>query len=247
MRNQNIYTASLNHGVIVGSPGNTKQLDIEERAFVVFVKDTIGIINEDEVENRSFELTLEEIGGATASFDQFDDAVKSLTISVPPYSSVSSTVYVNPSGSLFAPVRVNVREGGALVGYVILNPDSTNSPILDPGSGYLGDEHHNPKMSNPKIWRYDVGNQNEPNAKFLSPRGQNPRGQNSGFINPRGQNTGYMNPRGQNTVPLNPRGQNENIVNSEMFNPRGQNFTVENTALTDPTDGFERWEYDLGL
>jgi Tol biopolymer transport system component len=240
MRNQNIYTASLNNGVIVGSPGNTKQLDIP-RSFVIFVKDTIGIIGEtNNIQNRSFQLRLDGIGNEIASFDQLNDDVKELDIEVPPYSSVSTTVYVNQSTNLFAPVKVNVYEGGTPVGYIILNPDSKNNPILDPGGGDLGDEHHNPKMSNPKIWKYDVGNQNEPNAKFLSPRGQNPRGQNSGYINPRGQNPrgqnyAYVNPRGQNSGAMNPRGQNESFVNSEMYNPRGQNFSVANTALTDMT------------
>jgi hypothetical protein len=45
MRNQNIYTANINKGLIMGSPGNTKQLDLPlggegGRTFVVFVKNT---------------------------------------------------------------------------------------------------------------------------------------------------------------------------------------------------------------
>jgi len=234
MRNQNIYTADLNHGVIVGSPGNAKQLDIP-RSFVVFVKETLGFNDTDSVENRTFHLSLDGFGVANASFDQSDDTVKDLDITVPPYSSVSCTVYVDANSNLFAPVIVNVTENGALVGRVYLNPDSTNNHLLDPDGEPLLDESHKPKMSNPKIWKYNVGNQDEPNASFLSPRAQNPRAQNSGYINPRAQNPRAQNPRAQNPRAQNPRAQNENIVNNEMYNPRAQNPRAQNAALTDMT------------
>jgi hypothetical protein len=228
MRNQNVYTANLNYGVIVGSPGNTKQLDIQ-RTFVVFVKNTTEY-------SKSLSLTISPSLGVPASFEQFSSQ-SSLEVTVPPYSSVSSTVYVGPSGSNngFGSVRVDVTEGGSLVGRVFLNPDSTNNPILDPDGNYLGNESHNPIMSNPKVWKYYVGSQNEPNASFLSPRAQNPRAQNSGYVNPRAQNEGILNPRAQNPRAQNPRAQNENIVNNEMYNPRAQNPRAQNTALTDMT------------
>lgn len=228
MRNQNIYTADLNHGVVVGSPVNTKQLDIK-RSFVVFVKDTIGYNDTNGVQDRTFHLSLQEVGGVNASFDQLVDD-DSLIITVPPHSAVSSTVYVDPSSNLFAPVIVNVEENGTLVGRVYLNPDSTNKPIPD-----LGDELHTPRMSNPRTWRYDVGNQDEPNSIFLSPRAQNPRAQNSGYVNPRAQNPRAQNPRAQNPRAQNPRAQNENIVNNSMYNPRAQNPRAQNTALSDMT------------
>ena len=236
MKNQNVYTANLNHGVIVGSPGNTKQLDIP-RTFVVVVKNTMeptGALGQ----GRHFHLTLSAASGVPASFDQFASDKTSLDITVEPSSSVSCTVYAGPStGGLFDPVKVNVYEGenGPLVGYVILNPDSTNNLVLDPSGSNLTDEFHTPNISNPKVWKYDVGNPKEPNSSFLSPRGQNSQVANSGYVNPRGQNEGIINPRGQNSGSMNPRGQNESVVNNEMLNPRGQNASAMNTSLTDMT------------
>jgi hypothetical protein len=231
MRNQNVYTATLNHGVIVGSPGNTKQLDIQ-RTFVVFIKNTTEY-------SKSLSLTIYPSSGVPASFEKITSK-PSLDVTVPPYSSVSCTAYVGPSASNngFGSVIVDITKGTDLVGRVYLNPDSTNNPLLDPydpSGGTLEDEHHNPRISNPKVWKYDVGNKNEPNPTFLSPRAQNPRAQNSGYVNPRAQNQGIINPRAQNPRAQNPRAQNENIVNNEMENPRAQNPRAQNTALTDMT------------
>lgn len=227
MRNQNIYTADLNHGIIVGSPGNSKQLNTQ-RAFVVFVKNT--------TENKKLlNLTIIPSEGVSASFEQFTPTKSSLVVTVLPYSSVSSTVYVEENSNRFAPVRVDITENSTLVGRVYLNPDSTDNPLLGPDGKPLFEESHRPGMRNPKIWKYHVGNQNEPNASFLSPRAQNPRAQNSGYINPRAQNPRAQNPRAQNPRAQNPRAQNENIVNNEMLNPRAQNPRAQNTALTDMT------------
>jgi uncharacterized delta-60 repeat protein len=228
MKNQNIYTANLNYGVVVGSPGNTKQLDIE-RTFVISVRNSTELTKE-------LSLDLFPSSGVPASFEQFSSQ-SSLAITVEPFSSVTATVYAGPSGSNngFGSIRVDVTEGGTLVGRIFLNPDSTNSPILDPGGNPLSSEFHNPLMSNPKIWKYYVGNQDEPNAIFLSPRAQNPRAQNSGYVNPRAQNEGILNPRAQNPRAQNPRAQNENVVNNEMYNPRAQNPRAQNAALTDMT------------
>ena len=76
----------------MGSPGNTKQLDLPMtgdggRTFVVFVKDTTGT-------TRTLNLVLFQIGGVNASFNQFQD-VNSLQVNLQPYSSASCTVYVD--------------------------------------------------------------------------------------------------------------------------------------------------------
>jgi hypothetical protein len=226
MRNQNVYTSHLDHGIVVGSPGNTKPLDIQ-RSFVVMVKNTTEF-------QKSLTLDLVSASGVSASFDQSSSAT-SMAAVVPPYSSISTTVYAEPSGvnAGYGSVEVDVREASVLVGRVFLNPDSTNTPILDPGGGELGNEYHNPGMTNPKVWKYDVGNQKEPNASFLSPRAQNPRAQNSGYVNPRAQNSDYLNPRAQNPRAQNANVKNENVVNNEMENPRAQNPRAQNAALTD--------------
>jgi Tol biopolymer transport system component len=225
MRNQNIYTANINKGLIMGSPGNTKQLDLPltgegGRTFVVFVKNTTEF-------ERTLNLVILQIGGVDASFDQFrnDDNIQ---VKVQPYSSVSCTVYVTSSTRKLAPLTVNAFEGLKLVGYVVLNPDPTNLPLSDPDNPFqdLGRETHDPDVSAPQVWNYDLGDQSDPNASaVLGPRVQNPRVQNYSVVNPRVQNEGVLNPRVQN----------ESIVNNEVPNPRVQNTVVPNGALTDVT------------
>jgi hypothetical protein len=186
----------------------------------VFVKNTTDA-------ERTLRLSLLQIGGVNASFDQFrnDDNIQ---VKVQPYSSVSSTVYVDRSTRKLAPVVVNAFEGLKLVGYVVLNPDPTNLPLSDPDSPFqeLGNEYHDPGVSAPSVWNYDVGSTDDPNpSSMLAPRVQNPRVQNNSLVNPRVQNTGVTNPRVQN----------ESVVNNEVPNPRVQNTGVQNTALTDVT------------
>ena len=225
MRNQNIYTANINKGLIMGSPGNTKQLDLPltgegGRTFVVFVKNTTEF-------KRTLNLVIFQIGGVDASFDQFqnDDNIQ---VEVQPYSSVSCTIYLDRSTRKLAPVTVNAFEGLKLVGYAVLNPDPTNLPLSDPDNPFqdLGKETHDPDVSAPLVWNYDLGDESDPNASaVLGPRVQNPRVQNYSIVNPRVQNEGVLNPRVQN----------ESIVNNEVPNPRVQNTAVPNGALTDVT------------
>ena len=225
LRNQNIYTANINKGLIMGSPGNTKQLDLPltregGRTFVVFVKNTTEF-------ERTLNLVLLQIGGVDASFDQFrnDDNIQ---VTLQPYSSISCTVYVDRSTRKLAPVTVNAFEGLKLVGYVVLNPDPTNLPLSDPDNPFqdLGKESHDPDVSAPVVWNYALGDESDPNASaLLDPRAQNPRAQNDSVVNPRAQNEGVLNPRAQN----------ESIVNAEVANPRAQNTVVPNGALTDVT------------
>ncbi len=239
-RNQNVYTASLTKGVIVGSPWNTKQLDISEgtpggrRTFVVFVK---NLTQNDRNFYLSFDRTPPFLNKAHAFFEQNGDKDE-MWIQVGGYSSVSLTVYVNPTSEYdsMAPVKVDVREDdpdtGELVGYILLNPDMTNRRVMDPYDNeiYLGDEKHEPLVGKPKIWKYEFGNESEPHAGIVNPRVQNPRVQNTSHVNPRVQNPRVQNPRVQNKSI-----KNENVVNHTTANPRVQNPRVQNTTLTDIT------------
>ncbi len=65
-RNQNIYTARLSTGLVVGSPGNTKPLSpTVQRAFVVFAQNTSPT-------TKSFRMTIASQPTVRASFRQFD-------------------------------------------------------------------------------------------------------------------------------------------------------------------------------
>jgi uncharacterized delta-60 repeat protein len=217
MRNQNVYTASIGKGVFVGSPGNTKQLDLENaipggrRTFVVLVKNFTDYA-------KTLQMVIPNIsGGGTAWFKQ-DGTEKTMDIVVPAYSSYSATVYVDHAGGQLLPVRVDVNENGSLVGYALLNPDPLNLPVDDPDSdvpAYLTYEKHTPRVQNPRVYNYDLGNQSDPNPRVMNPRVQNPR---------------VMNPR-----VMNPRVQNESLINQEVSNPRVMNPRVQNTSLTDVT------------
>jgi len=219
MRNQNVYTSAITEGIIVGSPGNSKQLDIE-RTFVVFVKNTTA-------EERSFRLMIDEPSGVSASFKQFED-MEELDVTIGPYSTISRTVYVNSSDRR-ASVTVNVDEInapggnpiGGLEGYVVLNPDPTNPDALDPNADPLYYEVHNPRVENPRVENYAVFD--ELNTNLINPRVENVDLINSGYISPR-----VENPRVEN-----PRVENLNILNLEMANPRVENPRVENAALVD--------------
>jgi uncharacterized delta-60 repeat protein len=231
MRNQNVYTASLGKGVFVGSPGNNKQLDLAEtldggrRTFVVVVKNLTDL-------EKTFDLNIQELGNVEASFTQSGDTDTLSDVLVAPYSSYSCTVYVDDANGNILPVKVEVFENGALVGYALLNPDPTSLPVDDPAgeNNYGWYEEHNPRVQNPRVHNYDLGNKNEPNPRVMNPRVQNPR-----VMNPRVMNPRVMNPRVQNPRVMNPRVQNDSIVNQEVANPRVQNPRVQNTALTDVT------------
>jgi hypothetical protein len=128
IRNQNIYTSRLSRGIIAGSPGNTKPLNIK-RAFVVLIKNT----TENE---RYLHLTIDSSSIATAKFQERGVESESLNITVPPYSTMSTTVSVYPNGNIYASVTVNISENGTLLAKVILNPDSTNPWIEEPDVDY---------------------------------------------------------------------------------------------------------------
>ena len=225
VRNQNVYTSTITEGIIVGSPGNSKQLDLE-RTFVVFVENTTN-------ETKSFRLTIDAPFGVSASFKQFED-LDELDVTIGPYSTISRTVYVS-SSNLRASVRVDVVEiddpGGdplgsaGLEGYVVLNPDPTNPDALEPDHDPLYYEVHNPRVENPRVENYVV--LDELNTNLLNPRVENVDLVNSGYISPRVENW-VLNPRVEN-----PRVENLNILNLELSNPRVENPRVENAALVD--------------
>jgi hypothetical protein len=157
IRNQNIYTSRLSRGIIAGSPGNTKPLNIK-RAFVVLIKNTTEI-------ERNLNLTIIS-SGPTAKFQERGVESDSLNITVPPYSTMSTTVSVGPYGNLYASVTVNISEGNNLLAKVILNPDSTNPWIEEPDVDYEAphvaalNETHTPHVAAYEIieWNYESAN-----------------------------------------------------------------------------------------
>jgi len=158
IRNQNIYTSRLSRGIIAGSPGNTKPLNIK-RAFVVLLKNT----TENE---RNLNLTIDS-SGPIAKFQQRGVESGSLDITVPPNSTMSTTVSVyDYSSNIHASVTVKIWENGTLLAKVTLNPDSTNPVIEDPDVDYpvphvaANNETHTPHVAAYQVieWDYESAN-----------------------------------------------------------------------------------------
>ncbi|MGD8536341.1 MAG: sialidase family protein, partial [Candidatus Aminicenantes bacterium] len=171
MRDQNVYTSQLTHGVIVGSPVNTKPLvapsltesnGVQKRTFLVFIKNLTDL-------EKYFKLTMETPEGMQASFWEewpleedeecpliyCDNA--EVWVPVSPHSSITLTVFVLPYEDIYATFKVKVEEmeyileeegpGNYVVNpdgfhsYVILNPDPINTQTIP-----VLDEYHTPTI-----------------------------------------------------------------------------------------------------
>jgi Tol biopolymer transport system component len=223
VRNQNIYTASITTGITAGSSGNTKPLDDIQHTFIIFVKNTTSGL-------KSFRLTVD---ASNASFRQnLENRLPTLDVEIPPYSTVTRTVFADPPHSA-TPIRVDVVEidapagsvkPGGLTDFILLNPDPTNPPVYDPYNPEvpLYYEYHNPRVENPRVENYDLGAEGEMNPRVLNSEAENPRVLNPRVLNPRVENLGLINPRVENS-----------FLNPEMENPRVENPRVLNTAMAD--------------
>ncbi len=128
-RNQNVYTSRLTRGIIAGSPGNTKPLNIK-RAFVILIRNTTEFA-------RTLHLTIDAPAGVDAKFRETGlDETPTADITVLPYSSYAATVVVYPNDDEYASVTVQVWEGGVLLSEVVLNPDRYTPWIEEPEVDY---------------------------------------------------------------------------------------------------------------
>ncbi len=254
-RNQNIYTVRIIEGIIAGSPGNTKPLNID-RAFVVFVKNPF---EDEKVLNLSI-LSPD----ATAYFMKAGVNVgSSMTVIVPPHSSVSTTVMVESSLNEYATVRIDVKENGTLLTYVLLNPDSTN-PGLEPHDGWDGTTPH--VGSEGETYTPHVGSTYTVNWDYSV---DNPHVGSDGWTSPHvGSNDDWCSPHvgsdddiySGSTIHV---GENGHIIMSDIINPHvGSSdfdsaplngsmtdivWTVENLGNTTTTfslDSFPFYDYD---
>jgi len=231
IRNQNIYTSLITEGIIAGSPGNTKPLNID-RAFVVFVKNTTGA-------ERTLQLKIVETPGVTAYFMKAGENKGSeLEVTVPPYSSVSATVMVEKSSNQYATVRINVMENSTLLTYIVLNPDSTNPFIedpegWDPSSPHVGSdgEIHTPHVGSEDVinWDYSVDSPHVGSGEDTSPH----VGSNDDWVTPHvGSGDEIIS---GSTIHV---GSNNHVILSNIVNPHvgSDDFPSsipENSSMTD--------------
>ncbi len=251
-RNQNIYTARLSAGLIVGSPGNTKPLSTSlARAFSVFAQNTTTQV-------KTFRLTIgnQPVGGR-ASFDQFSaQPLVSVDVTTAPRSLAARTVYVTSSRA-DAQVSVSVREiasvGGALVSgglgdVIVLNPDIANPDIANPdianpdianpdiaNPDIANAEVYNPDIANPDIANPDIANPDIANPDIANPDIANPDIANPDIANPDIANVRVANPDIANPDIANPDIANPDIANPDIANPDIANPDIANTTLTDVT------------
>jgi uncharacterized repeat protein (TIGR01451 family) len=223
MRNQNLYTARITTGLVVGALSNSRSLDTIQRSFPVYAQNNSPVV-------RSYRLTIDNqpVGGS-ASFRQFD-LLTTLDVSVAPRSTVARTVFAQSSDA-HARITLSVVEiaapGGAPVangqqGTIILNPDPTNPRIENP-------RIENPRIENPDVENAEVYNPDVENATVGNPRIENPR-----IENPRIENSDI-----ENVIVANPDILNPDVANPDIENPRIENPRIENPniASTDLVNG----------
>ena len=227
MRNQNIYTAQITGGLVAAAPGNAKPLGTTtfngqtvpfQRAFPVEAQNTTSALL-----NVRFTIANQPTGG-TASFLQFSK-LTTLDITIPPYSSVSRSVFVtstNPEATITVNVTQITAIGGSVVSNgltssAVLNPDITNPNIT------------NPNITNPNITNQEVTNPNITNPNITNPNITNVSTENPNITNPNITNTSYLNPN-----ITNPNITNLNVTNVSAANPNITNPNITNPNITNP-------------
>ncbi|MFL6450002.1 MAG: hypothetical protein ACJ746_20320 [Bryobacteraceae bacterium] len=225
-RNQNIYTATLSGGLIMGAPGNAKPLSSSlNREFAVLVQNTTTQTTYYQVQ------ILNQPAGGAASFVQKFAAgspVTTLNISVPPLASTTRSIFVTGQNATES-VQVtstqidqtgNVLTNG-LTASTILNPDPKNPTIMDPST------------ANPKIAITEVYNPSIANPSIANPSIANPSIANPSIANPSIANPSIANPSIANPSIANPSIANPSIANPSIANPSIANPSIANAALSD--------------
>lgn len=234
VRNQDIYTATLSSGLIMGSKGNFIQSSsVPAREYPVTIENPTGgtLYYLLKIQNQPT--------SGTASFLQFPIAGQSpstltqLKIGVLPYSSASRSVFIsstdpNPIVSVSAVQTdgsFNLMPGG-LSSTTALNSDTSNPNISNPNISNV--EIYNPNISNPNI-----SNPNISNPNISNPNISNPNISNTSFANPNISNPNISNPNISNPNISNPNISNPNISNTAISGEiTDVNYTVTNTGNT---------------
>jgi Putative Ig domain len=236
MRNQNIYTAQITGGLIVGAPGNSKPLGtttfngksvLFQRAFPVEAQNLTNV-------QKFFRFAIQnQPAGGTASFLQFSK-LTTLDLTVPALSSVSRSVFVTSTNAQ-ATITVSVTEinqvGGStvnngLTASTVLNPDITNPSITNPSIT-------NPSITNPSITNSEVTNPSITNPSITNPSITNPSITNPDITNPSITNPSITNQSAENPSITNPSITNPDITNPSITNPSITNPDITNGSIAD--------------
>ncbi len=244
-RNQNIYTARIGGGLLVGSPGNSKQLSpTVQRGFVVFAQNQTTV-------TRTFRMrVLAQPPGGRASFEQFPlppytaaspAPVTFVDVRVPPRSTASRTVYATSTDPR-AQITVDVSElaavggvivSGGLAGRTVLNPDIENPDIENPD--IENPDIENPDIENAEVYNPDIENPDIENPDIENPDIENPDIENPDIENPDIENPDIENIVVDNSTIANPDIENPDIENPDIENPDIENPDIENGTISDVT------------
>ncbi len=241
IRNQDIYTATLSPGVIMGAKGNRKQLSPSlQREFPVTIENPTA-------QAVYYLLTIQaQPTGGKASFLQFPvsglpNPMTQLEIGVPAYSSASRSVFVTSSNP------------NATVPLHAVQTDA-NSNVIPNGltsSTSLNSDVSNPNISNPNISNMEIYNPNISNPNISNPNISNPNISNPNISNPNISNVAFANPNISNPNISNPNISNPNISNPNISNPNISNMAISGEitdgSFTVTNSGNTSAAYDLTL
>jgi hypothetical protein len=236
VRNQDIYTATLSSGLILGSKANYIQTSaVAVREYPVTIENPTG-------QTLYYLLAIQnQPTSGSASFLQYpisgQGPLTALKVGVLPYSSASRSVFIaspdpNPIVSVNAAQTdssySNIVPNG-LTSTTTLNSDTSNPNISNPNISNI--EIYNPNISNPNI-----SNPNISNPNISNPNISNPNISNVSFANPNISNPNISNPNISNPNISNPNISNPNISNATISGEiTDVNYTVTNTGNTAST------------
>ena len=261
MRNQNIYTSAISHGLILTSPQTAKPV-LQANGQPIPREFSLVMRNETN-DSRTFQLTIPvQPAGAQASFLQFS-LQNTLTVNIPALSSASRPVFLTPSAgstALFPAFEVDAAEtDGAkppLTASILFNADPTNPALANPDNAAFGagsissQEFYNPAILNPAILNPAILNPAILNPAILNPAILNPAILNPAILNPAILNPNFvvaLNPAILNPAILNPAILNNAVANPAILNPAILNTPVSDANYTITNEGNTSATYQLQL
>ena len=263
MRNQNIYTSAISHGLILTSPQTAKPV-LQANGQPIPRQFSL-VMRNDTTESREFQLSIpSQPATAQASFLQFS-LQTTLTVNIPALSSASRPVFLTPNaGSTvsFPSFEVDALETDgakpALTASILFNADPTNPSLANPDDASFGStsissqEFYNPAILNPAILNPAILNPAILNPAILNPAILNPAILNPAILNPAILNPNFvvaLNPAILNPAILNPAILNNAVANPAILNPAilntpvsDANYTITNQGNTSATYQFQLFQ-----
>jgi len=261
MRNQNVYTSAISHGLILTSPQTAKP--VLQANGQPIPREFSLVMRNDTNESRQFQLSIPaQPASAQASFLQFS-LQNTLTVNIPAFSSASRPVFLTPGANstvIFPSFEVGAKEtDGAtppLTASILFNADPTNPVLANPdnaafGSGTISSqEFYNPAILNPAILNPAILNPAILNPAILNPAILNPAILNPAILNPAILNPNFvvaLNPAILNPAILNPAILNNAVANPAILNPAILNTPVSDANYTITNEGNTSATYQLQL